>query len=137
MPHSFQGRALDRASRAPSRFQICSREHIRRAFCGSPQGPQRIQTGRTLVYSREFKTDSNLWNFQECLEPNATTLGTSIFTQKQELMCPSRYTGPSKASDGRRLVMEGMGGGFHWRHHLLERPKQPRKRLPRSSRGPA
>ena len=23
-----------------------------------------------------------LWSFQECLEPNATTLGTSIFTQK-------------------------------------------------------
>ena len=96
MPHSFQGRALDRASRAPSRFQICSREHIRRAFCGSQQGPQRFQTGRTLVCSREFKTDSNLWNFQECLEPNATTLGTSIFTQKTGAHVPVTLHRPQK-----------------------------------------
>ena len=61
MPHSFQGRALDRSSRAPSRFQTCSREHLTRASCGSQQGPQRFQTGRTLVYGtggRQALTDS-------------------------------------------------------------------------------
>ena len=68
-----------------------------------------------------------LWRFQEFLEPNATTMGTTVLRKRKKFMCPSLYRGSRKASDRRRLVIERMGGGFHWRHHLCERPKQTQK----------
>ena len=60
-----------------------------------------------------------LWSFKSVLSRVRQPWVQAFLRKRQELMCPSLYRGPRKASDRRRLVIERMGGGFHWRHHYV------------------